>query len=370
MDIKLNIFDKFCCIAGRCPMTCCMQWKIAVDEDTYRQWSQYQFRDKTLTSYVKGKKNSYEIALKQDHFCPFLNPKKLCQLVVEHGEHILSHACDVFPRQIQSFENRTEYSLVPCCPAVIDLLCQVKKPEWQDGAEEFGDLYAVRKFMADIISNTDYSLSHGFLMAYFVLLDIYEQKEPHFDTLAKEYDAQNLKKLNNQIVCMESFWEDTLLENNEIWLDMVENYRKEGLYEEYIEKISKLAEQISEEPGGIPLSNAFWEFEGVFQEYEELLRKFFILEIYSNMLIRDSDLESMVVMMQWFSLEYVMIRQGLFLHWLNKDTISYEAVREHIVVVARMTGYDLDDIYEYLENSFNELIWQWSYMAFLIGTEK
>ena len=32
-----------------------------------------------------------------------------------------------------------------------------------------------------------------------------------------------------------------------------------------------------------------------------------------------------------------------------------------------MTGYDKEDIYEYLENSFEELIWDWGYLALIIG---
>ncbi len=32
-----------------------------------------------------------------------------------------------------------------------------------------------------------------------------------------------------------------------------------------------------------------------------------------------------------------------------------------------MTGYDEEDIYEYLENSFEELVWDWGYLALVIG---
>ena len=32
-----------------------------------------------------------------------------------------------------------------------------------------------------------------------------------------------------------------------------------------------------------------------------------------------------------------------------------------------MTGYEEADIYEYLENSFEELIWEWGYLALITG---
>ena len=35
--IRPDYYDKFSCIAGQCPITCCQEWKIAVDADTNRQ---------------------------------------------------------------------------------------------------------------------------------------------------------------------------------------------------------------------------------------------------------------------------------------------------------------------------------------------
>jgi len=38
-----------------------------------------------------------------------------------------------------------------------------------------------------------------------------------------------------------------------------------------------------------------------------------------------------------------------------------------MVVISRMTGYEEDDIREYLENSFEELLWEWGYFALITG---
>ena len=48
-------------------------------------------------------------------------------------------------------------------------------------------------------------------------------------------------------------------------------------------------------------------------------------------------------------------------------SFSYEKVREALVIINRMTGYDEEDIYEYLENSFESLLWDWGYFALLAG---
>ena len=48
----------------------------------------------------------------------------------------------------------------------------------------------------------------------------------------------------------------------------------------------------------------------------------------------------------------------------------YETVRDYLVVITRMTGYDEEDIYEYLENSFESLLWEWGYFALIVGNAR
>lgn len=37
-EIRPDYYDEFSCIAGQCPITCCQEWKIAVDADTNCRW--------------------------------------------------------------------------------------------------------------------------------------------------------------------------------------------------------------------------------------------------------------------------------------------------------------------------------------------
>ena len=52
---------------------------------------------------------------------------------------------------------------------------------------------------------------------------------------------------------------------------------------------------------------------------------------------------------------------------VSPETFFYEKVREALVIINRMTGYDEEDISEYLENSFESLLWDWGYFALLAG---
>ncbi|OKZ58175.1 MAG: hypothetical protein BHV92_04985 [Clostridiales bacterium 45_37] len=107
--------------------------------------------------------------------------------------------------------------------------------------------------------------------------------------------------------------------------------------------------------------------------YEPLLRNFLRNEIFSDLLLPGNDLENMLVQMQWIALEYAAFRHSVFLRWMldgtdaNVSEISYGTLRQYLVIITRMTGYETADIYEYLENSFESLLWDWGYFALIIG---
>ena len=91
--------------------------------------------------------------------------------------------------------------------------------------------------------------------------------------------------------------------------------------------------------------------------------------IVTGALTPEGDLEDALVHMQWIGMEYATIRQAVFLRWQKdgRGSLPYETLRDYMVVISRMTGYEEDDIREYLENSFEELLWEWGYFALITG---
>ena len=178
-----------------------------------------------------------------------------------------------------------------------------------------------------------------------------------------------IRQLETAIKKMETDVVDTFYESSELFLDLVENYRKEGLYEKHLVPISIMAEKIlsgellTEED----IEPAWQQFEMVWQQYQSLWRNFLLEEIYADCLMPQGDLQSMVMKLQWIAMEYVIIRQMVFLKWQQNGVVSYENIRDCIVVACRMMGYDEDDVEEYLSNSFEELIWEWGYLALIVG---
>ena len=112
-EVKTDGYDTFVCIADKCSFTCCQEWKITVDDATYKKWNRLSLpmqNKKNLDQYVEQKDGARVIALNEQKQCPFLNEQKLCNLVLNFGDEVLPETCAVFPRQIHEFEDRKEYS--------------------------------------------------------------------------------------------------------------------------------------------------------------------------------------------------------------------------------------------------------------------
>ena len=372
IKIKPEYYDSFSCIADSCSFTCCQEWKIAVDDETLENWKQFKNeKGRKLSDDVIIKDGEQVIKLNDERRCPHLNSNGLCKLVLKYGEEILSTTCDTFPRQIHEFENRTEYTLVSCCPEVIDIWNQTEKISFLvDGnLDQYDTLYAIRSFLIEVMQNTKYSVEKNLLILFFVLLDI-NGKETMNEMILNEYRQEKfIRSISDAIDGMHFSSYHTFEERNELFLDLVDNYRKQEMYTDFLEPISLLAEKISEDYEEKISQNNLDKFNTWFASQERLIRNFLVAEIFTNILIPDSDLKSIVVMVQWMAMEYAAIKHAIYLRWylIGEDTLPYTTVRDYIIVVSRMTGYDQEDIYEYLEDSFENLIWGWGYFALIIG---
>ena len=371
-EIKLDYYDTFTCIADKCSFTCCQEWKIAVDDDTYKKWNCLRLTkqdNKYLDQYVKQKDGARVIELNDHKECPFLNEQKLCNLVLSFGDEVLSETCALFPRQIHEFEERKEYSLVACCPEVVDLMNQQDKICFTKKMNELDEdiLFQIRTLMISIMQDQRFSISKSLMMIFYILLEIHQKGIKN--GIDDYKDEATLKELSNAIDNMQFQSLDTFDENNELFLDMAENYRKQELYTSYLEPIAAIAENLSREYDENEMIVQLQKFETQFSSYEKLFRNYLVVDIFTNSLMPESDLESMVVMTQWIAMEYAVMRHALFLRWLldEQEELSYTVVRDYIVVVSRMMGYDQEDIYEFLDKSFEHLIWEWGYLALIIG---
>ena len=394
-QIRPDYYDRFSCTADQCPITCCQEWKISVDEHTNKCWKKLAPPANTipaktrLSAYTTFKDGTRVIALNQDHRCPFLSKEKLCKLVLEHGDQVLSETCQVFPRETHTFDTHEEQSLMPCCPAVIDLWkdCETLHfPEVSDqwfqtesdrnsaaldgSSDDVSDalLFQLRSKLIALMQRSDRTPSQALMESFYILLELYRNDDWNEETLNDYFSESTLTELHKAIFSASQAPEDTIIEDNEILQDLAVNYQKEGLYQSYLNPILADAEALAEDYGTETLTRQWETFLQSLKGFHPLLKNVLANELFSDLLIPGGDLENMLVQMQWMALEYAAVRQSLFLLWLQNggQELTYEQVRDYLVILMRMTGYDEDDIYEYLENSFEELVWEWGYFALVV----
>ena len=106
-----------------------------------------------------------------------IGPKKLCKLVLSFGDEVLSETCVLFPRQIHEFEDRKEYSLVTCCPEVVDFMNQQEKICFTANLNDLDDdiLSQIRTMMITMMQDQQFSISKSMMMIFYILLDIHQK---------------------------------------------------------------------------------------------------------------------------------------------------------------------------------------------------
>lgn len=91
----------FSCIGSACEDSCCIGWKVSIDEDTYKKYNRVRDKDLTFTLQKKVTRNrsnpspnNYaKIKMEQDGSCPFLDTEKLCSIQKNWARNIcLRHA--------------------------------------------------------------------------------------------------------------------------------------------------------------------------------------------------------------------------------------------------------------------------------------
>lgn len=128
--MKVKVFmpkymSDFKCIGPKCTDTCCANWDINIDENTYKK---YINSDNELKKLLQGKFqenrenhdffNKGFMTLKEGYRCSFLNDNMLCDIHGNFGEENLCITCKNYPRVFNIIDNIYEKSALPSCPEV------------------------------------------------------------------------------------------------------------------------------------------------------------------------------------------------------------------------------------------------------------
>lgn len=397
--IEPDFYGDFHCIGGQCSFTCCKEWKIAVDHETKKRWRKMDVPETVLESgrvpkhaclstsdkaqlsqFVVKKDGGEIIELLPNMRCPFLEDSDLCRLVLDYGEECLSETCHVFPRETHEFSDRTERTLVSCCPEIVDRLHALHELHftnlpYQERAfllKGNDKLFQIRNIMMYWLKDASVSNEVNLKRCLFMLLDLLEKK-----TKGKTLDPaeclkeEDVAKLTEMILAMPKDAVASIEEQNALFLDITENYRKEGRYQGLLNPLYAMAEQLSqefEEADAVRMDEISALHAEVVAAYTPLLRNYLVAEAFATLLIPGCTLRDMVLQLEWMIMEYVLIVHAMVLQRLCEDApLAYPKARELLILIARMTGYDGDEIEEYLSDSFENPVWPWGYADYLLS---
>lgn len=473
--IEPEFYKDFHCIGGQCSFTCCKEWKIAVDPETKKRWRKLSVPETVLESgrvpkhacrssldkaqlsqFVMKKDGGEIIELLPNMRCPFLEDTELCRLVLDYGEACLSETCHAFPRETHAFADRTERTLVSCCPEIVDRLYVLKELHftnlpYQDRAfllEGKDKLFQIRNIMMYWLQDASVSNEVNLKRTFFMLLDLLEKEKNEEKTVLKKNAGKkqsaeergrslvsvlvaesaagavkaldpgeclkeaDVEKLTEMILEMPKDTQASIEEQNALFLDITENYRKEGRYQGLLNPLYAMAEQLSrefQEADAARMDVVCALRAEVVAAYAPLLRNYLVAEAFATLLIPGCTLRDMVLQLEWMIMEYVLIVHAMVLEILcEKDAedvpgtanskedagdatplsesqsdfdgrtyaavaetvnapLAYPKARELLILIARMTGYDGDEIEEYLRDSFENPVWPWGYADYLLA---
>ena len=126
---KPDYFDRFRCIAGDCPDSCCKEWDVQVDEvsaEYYRSLSGdlgdrlrevlYTEDGETVMTIIDGR-------------CPMWRTDGLCRIQAELGEAALCKTCREFPRLTHDYGDFIELGLELSCPEAAKFILTAGRPD-------------------------------------------------------------------------------------------------------------------------------------------------------------------------------------------------------------------------------------------------
>ncbi|WP_026887932.1 flagellin lysine-N-methylase [Clostridium beijerinckii] len=368
--LKISNYDKFKCIADKCKFTCCEGWDISVDNDTYNKWE--NDKSNNILNNVKIKryegKDEYFINKETNKACPLLDNQGLCNIVKDHGENYLSLTCQSFPRIENVFEDRRELSLSCACPEVLELIGRETgktniTSESNTSLESNVLEIRIREAVISILQQENFLLEDKLIISFQMLLTILENENLRKDALLEELEKYKnrdyVKELIHMYKGMKININDSIEEVNNLFLDIVENYKEVHLFHILLKDVVNFAENTKIKK----LSSKWNDYKIIFDQYNAFIENCIISKIFSNCI--SNDIEEMIISLQMIILEYLMLRYSLFLKYCVDKEINEEDIKNYILAFSRIIGNNIDAMMEFIRDGFGDDVLEIGYLCFI-----
>ncbi len=120
-----SYYKKFKCTADKCKHSCCTDWNIRIDNEALARYETIDSIARTVTEDCDG---AY-FKLCDDGRCPHLNERGLCNIIINHGEELLSDICRQHPRFFNDVSGSVrEVGLGIACEEACRIILEDDKP--------------------------------------------------------------------------------------------------------------------------------------------------------------------------------------------------------------------------------------------------
>ena len=179
-------FDRFHCIAGACPDSCCKEWDVQVDAVSAEIYRTLPGELGDRLREVLHTEDGETVMTIIDGRCPMWRPDGLCRIQAELGEAALCKTCREFPRLTHDYGDFAELQLELSCPEAAKFILRAGRPatvaaEAEGGEEPEYDteamevLKATREQALDILFDRSRSVPEA--LALFLLYGYQAQAE-------------------------------------------------------------------------------------------------------------------------------------------------------------------------------------------------
>ena len=169
---KPAYYDRFRCIAGACPDSCCKEWGVQVDADSAAFYRSLPGPLGDRLRQVLRDEDGETVMTIENHRCPMWRGDGLCRIQAELGEDALCHTCREFPRLRHDYGDFVELQLELSCPEAARLILsavpaapsveeypEAEAPDYDE--EAMAVLKATRRTMLSLLSDTAYPVSQA-----------------------------------------------------------------------------------------------------------------------------------------------------------------------------------------------------------------
>ena len=372
--LKIVNYDRFKCVADKCKFTCCSGWGVSIDTKTYEKWKKEGDNCAYILDNIKINKyeNETEYHINKDTMedCPFLDNQRLCKIVNNNGEDYLSLTCHTFPRIENVFNDRKELSLSCACPEVVEIISNTRGKIHIDLENELNLKddslkLKIRKILIDVIQQAKFSIEDRLIIGYQMLLTALENED-----FSEKLLLEELEKYENSVYIEENInmykeidlnLNESIEEINNLFLDIIENYKEVSILKIPLNDISEFAEDVKIKC----LSDKWIDYKKLLNKYNDLIENCITAKILASCI--SDDIEEITISFQMIILEYLLMRHAVFLKYCkSKDSeIDIRDIKDYIVVFSRVIGNNIEAAMEFIKDGFDDYLLEIGYLCFI-----